>query len=327
MDFELALASKRLEKEAAKRKAAESARLERQRAEKDRVEAKRLELEAHLAAERRAAADAAARLRDRHDILLEKNKGLWACQTLVPTLNRSAESAGIRRRADKISLPRSFGAALTGQHSHAHHGHMFFELSVGNGLLTHAALLDFEAPEGTVGLPPKVLRCLGLDGALSAGEDAGAPASEPAAVIARGAPAGAPPPMVTVAYRGLQAGTYAKLQPTSASFQRELGDIKLALELELQTHCTLSGKAHRAAPTHARSHASTRARCTARTLQLIRAAHAGASRVPRAACARSCVHAVPSDDGSRAHRANPFPHPTCPPIARRLACSPTRLTT
>lgn len=233
MDFELSLASKRLEKEAAKRKQAEQAKLERQRLERERAEAKRLELERAAAAERQAAAEAAERLRARHEQLLERNKGVWTSQRLVPQLSLSAEAKGIRRRSDKISLPRSFGASLSEQHDHATHGAMFFELAVDGRPPTHGALLDFEAPEGVVGLPPKVLRCLGLDSVL--GVSAQPAGTEPTPAFPLGTP-----PLVTVTYRSLQPGTFAKLQPVSAAFQRELGDIKTALELELATHATLT---------------------------------------------------------------------------------------
>ncbi|KAG8468957.1 hypothetical protein KFE25_007475 [Diacronema lutheri] len=232
MDFELSLASKRLEKEATKRKQAEAARLERQRRERERVDAKRFEFEAAAAAERAAAAEAAEKLRARHEILLERNKGVWTSQRLAPQLSLAAEAKGIRRRSDKISLPRSFGEALSAQHDHAAHGPMYFELAVDGRPPTHGALLDFESPEGVVGLPPKVLRCLGLDDALGGGQPPTA-APEPA----RAAPQAA---TVTVTYRSLRAGTFAKLQPVSAAFQRELGDIKTALELELLTHATLT---------------------------------------------------------------------------------------
>lgn len=218
MDFELA--AKRLEKEAAKRKQAEQAKRERERRERERVDAKRAELEAAAAAERVAAAEMAERLAAKKEALLERNKGVWISQRLAPQLSLAAEAKGIRRRADKISLPRSFGAALSEQHDGAAHGPAYFELAVEGRPPTHAALLDFEAAEGAVGLPPKVLRCLGLDGPPG--------------------PGAAPQPLVAVTYRSLRAGTYAKLQPVRSAFQRELGDIRSALELELLTHATLT---------------------------------------------------------------------------------------
>jgi hypothetical protein len=106
-----------------------------------------------------------------------------ASQALTPQLSTSAEAKGIRRRADKISLPRSFGKSLRAQHDGSVHGPMYFVLSVG-ARVTHAALLDFESPEGVVGLPLKVLRCLGLEapgGADAIMSDApdGAPAFAP----------------------------------------------------------------------------------------------------------------------------------------------------
>mmetsp|Transcript_27488 Transcript_27488/g.73988 ORF Transcript_27488/g.73988 Transcript_27488/m.73988 type:complete len:453 (+) Transcript_27488:46-1404(+) len=252
MDFELSAASKRFEKESAKRKAAERARIERQRREREAADHKRQEFEAQAEAERKANLELAEKLRARHDALLEKNKGVWTSQDLVPQLNLTAQAKGIRRRSDKISLPRSFGASLMPQHDPSKHGPMFFELCCGSKV-THATLLDFEAPEGTVGLPPKVLRCLGLDASMYAAAGASAqaplqpppPESLPGAVSSKGGPVlpfGTPQQLlrVTVVYRQLKAGTYAKLQPVLSAFQRDLGDIKTALEMELETHATLS---------------------------------------------------------------------------------------
>ncbi|KAJ1634942.1 hypothetical protein T492DRAFT_836501 [Pavlovales sp. CCMP2436] len=241
MDFELAMGQKRLEKEASKRKVAQEAVAERQRRERERVDVLRREQETVAAAEREAALEAAAKLRARHEVLLEKNKGVWASQALTPQLSTSAEAKGIRRRADKITLPRSFGESLRAQHDGSVHGPMYFELSVG-ARVTHAALLDFDSPEGVVGLPPKVINSYsrkretpGVDAIMGDTAQVVAPVFMPQPRVAA-------LPQVTVAYRALVAGTYAKLQPVHSSFQRDLGDIKTAMELELHTHATLSGE-------------------------------------------------------------------------------------
>jgi len=222
MDFELGMASKRFEKENERRKQAEKRRQEKLRRERELADQKVKEFEAAAAAERKRAAEEAERLRARHDALLEKNKGVWSSQRLQVRLDTSAEAKGIRRRSDKVSLPRSFGEFLTPQHNAAAHGPMFFEVAC-NDRVTHASLLAFDAPEGTVGVPAKLLRSLGLDPQLFAAD----------------APLGAPVE-ARVTYRLLKPGSYAKLQPVSSGFQRDVGNIKAALEQELETYGTLS---------------------------------------------------------------------------------------
>lgn len=223
MDFELSLASKRFEKENARRKQAEKRRLEKLQRDREFAEEKRKEFEAAAAEERALAAQSEEKLRARHDALLEQNKGVFSSQRLRVRGDTSAHERGIRRRADKVSLPPSFGAGLVERHNAALHGAMFFEVAW-KDRITHAALLAFDSPEGTVGMPPEMMRAMGMGSA-------------------------AVPEEVTVTYRTLKPGTYAKLQPVSSGFQRDVGDIKTALELELEKHATLSGAAlHQGVP-------------------------------------------------------------------------------
>ena len=85
-------------------------------------------------------------------------------------------------------------------------------------------MLEFTAPPGTVALPPHTAACLG-----GAAEGA-APEAEPA-------PYSGP---VRVRYTRLPKGTFAALQPLWAAFQRDVGDIKAALERALAAHSTLT---------------------------------------------------------------------------------------
>jgi hypothetical protein len=86
-------------------------------------------------------------------------------------------------------------------------------------------VLDFNAPPGTVALPPHTAACLG-------GEASGA-ASE-----SQEAPAYFGP--LRVRYTRLPKGTFAALQPLWAAFQRDVDDIKVALERTLAAHSTLT---------------------------------------------------------------------------------------
>jgi hypothetical protein len=96
-------------------------------------------------------------------------------------------------------------------------------------------VLSFTAPPGTVALPPHTAACL-------------AAPPIPADADAEDAPsAGAPPaelPLYSgplrVRYTRLPKGTFAALQPLAAAFQRDVPDIKAALEEALAQHSTLS---------------------------------------------------------------------------------------
>ena len=47
-------------------------------------------------------------------------------------------------------------------------------------------------------------------------------------------------PTVTVRYRALKRGTFARVQPVAAAFASEIGDVKTLLERELHYRTTLS---------------------------------------------------------------------------------------
>lgn len=92
---------------------------------------------------------------------LERNNGVLYHAELasVPLDPAAATSRGIKRAADKVSLPRSVEHALMAQQAYKN-GSMAFEVAHPNGRLTHVGVLDFAAAEGTVGLPEEVVRCL-----------------------------------------------------------------------------------------------------------------------------------------------------------------------
>ncbi|KAG2499965.1 hypothetical protein HYH03_002250 [Edaphochlamys debaryana] len=82
---------------------------------------------------------------------------------------------------------------------------------------THAGVLEFTAPEGTVLLPRKVVQS--LYGSLDA--------------VPRGT--------VVVTYRRLEKGDYVRLQPMSHGFHEAMGEgLREALEGELLSHSTLT---------------------------------------------------------------------------------------
>lgn len=88
-------------------------------------------------------------------------------------------------------------------------------------------MLEFTAPPGTVALPAHTAACLARDAA----EDS-PPADAPEPALYSGP--------LRVRYTRLPKGTFAALQPLWAAFQRDVDDIKAALEATLATHSTLT---------------------------------------------------------------------------------------
>ena len=86
-------------------------------------------------------------------------------------------------------------------------------------------MLDFNAPPGTAALPPHTAACLSGDAS-----DAAAESQEAAAYFGP----------LRVRYTRLPKGTFAALQPLWAAFQRDVDDIKVALERTLAAHSTLT---------------------------------------------------------------------------------------
>ncbi|KAK9824172.1 hypothetical protein WJX72_008287 [[Myrmecia] bisecta] len=219
LSSELAGRASKLQKEQKER--AEKAR---QKAEKERLlqERVRQRKEAHEEEnrQRRIAEEAvkeAERLRHEEDIA--RNKGVWWSAQLaaVPADEDAARLLGIRRGTDKVLLPKSASNDLIAQDVYKN-GAMFFEIATPSGRATHVGALDFTAAEGTVALPRHVVRNLwGPDGAA---ECSGS---------------------VKVTYRKLAKGTYARFQPRTADFQKEVAEsVEAVLEAALATHCALT---------------------------------------------------------------------------------------
>ena len=225
MDVDFDAAAARFSKENKKRQEIDKRKAQKEREEKrmQQLRAARWEAEAKErrdAEATRLAAEAAAKEAD-----LERNKGVAHVQTLLPVLSTAAEAKGIRRRADKIALPRSWERTLIDTQQASKHGQLYFELNnPKTGRTTSASILDFSAAEGTVGLPIELLGNLGLTP-----ETIQIPV-DPYAVR----------PSVTVRYKQLKRGTFAKVQPVSAAFAADVGDVKSLLERELHFRTTLS---------------------------------------------------------------------------------------
>lgn len=203
----------RSQKDKAKEKAAQKAAEQRAHA------ARKARYEAEAAARRdadqkRLAEEAAAR-----DIDLERNKGVAFVATLRPERSTAAEAKGIVRKADKVVLPPSASRELDAQQA-SKNGQLFFEVHcAATDRTTHASILDFTAAEGTAGLPDEMLANLGLTEELMTRELR---------------------PNLTVRYRALKRGTFAKVQPVANAFSSEIGDVKSLLERELHYRTTLS---------------------------------------------------------------------------------------
>lgn len=151
------------------------------------------------ASRKRAAALAAQEIeRQQHEEEVEHNNGVWWQASLAASTNDEAHEKGVKRASDKISLPASASRDLMAQDA-PKNGTMFFEVSTPGGDRTHTGVLSFTAPEGGVGLPRQVVASLWPKGEIPSGE------------------------RVTVTYRRLEKGTYARLQPETADFQKAAG--------------------------------------------------------------------------------------------------------
>ena len=265
---------------------------------------RKADLQRRQAAERRAAAVAEAHRRERDDVekqerhetrmreaeeratrerILANNEGISWETRLSGVRSDAAVMKGIRNRADdKVVLPPSAWRALqSAGAASSDRGHLFFEIArdAGSGSSasagprlertarrTHVAVLGFDGVEGTVGLPPAVLRQLGVSTAGTTGRAAAdrripratETAEEDAVFTTDGAStasghlhaistltSASSVVDVRVSYRRLPRGTYCKLQPKSQDFQGELAseagvDLRALLETAMTRRCTLS---------------------------------------------------------------------------------------
>ncbi|GLI69109.1 hypothetical protein VaNZ11_013656 [Volvox africanus] len=209
---------------------------ERQKQEKERLiaerqrkrhkereeEARQKRLEELAAEERAKEADFEER---------ERNKGVFLRVELqaLPADEGVALTKGVKRSKDKLILPPSVGSALLAQDA-SKNGALLFQVATSSASTstasgaagpgpsrTHAGVLEFTAPEGTVLLPRKVVQS--LYGSLDA----------------------QPHGTVIISYRRLDKGSYVRLQPMCHGFHDALGDgLREALEAELMGHSTLT---------------------------------------------------------------------------------------
>jgi len=179
MDLELDSAAKRFAKDNSARAQIAAAKREKLLAEREKSRRVAAQREAAKAAEEAAAAAKAAAEAELRERDLELNRGVYYLETLRPILSRAAEQRGIVRRADKVQLPPSAAASLSDA---SHNGVAAFEITAPNGASTHATLLDFSAPEGSIGMPESLLQALGLVPGLS-GSVAGPSSSDTGAPV------------------------------------------------------------------------------------------------------------------------------------------------
>ncbi|CAI5475670.1 unnamed protein product [Closterium sp. Yama58-4] len=88
--------------------------------------------------------------------------------------------------------------------------------------VTHGGVLEFTAPEGCVGLPPLILRNLGLSGIIDVFN-----------------PSGSPPP-VRVRFVKLPKATFARLQPLRHGFLADVANHRAVLEAALRGQAALT---------------------------------------------------------------------------------------
>ncbi|CAI6003320.1 unnamed protein product [Closterium sp. NIES-64] len=88
--------------------------------------------------------------------------------------------------------------------------------------VTHGGVLEFTAPEGCVGLPPLILRNLGLSGIIDVFN-----------------PSGSPPP-VRVRFVKLPKATFARLQPLRHGFLADVANHRAVLESALRGQAALT---------------------------------------------------------------------------------------
>lgn len=211
MDFELNFAAKKLESEQDKRKEEAARRLKQQRAQRalqqrEREERERVQREKRVAQEK---AEEQERLEV--EAKLELNHGIYFSKRFKLEVSFKAVEKGIARHKDKISLPKSTEHLLDPARKN---GALCFEVAT-NSKRTHSMLLDFSAPEGKVEISPHVAGCL-MENDVHA------------------------PEYATVSYSYLQEGTFARLQPLSANFQKNVIDLEGPLMQTLKGHSTLT---------------------------------------------------------------------------------------
>eukprot|EP01023_Acetabularia_acetabulum_P025424 TRINITY_DN2433_c0_g1_i3.p1 TRINITY_DN2433_c0_g1~~TRINITY_DN2433_c0_g1_i3.p1 ORF type:complete len:356 (+),score=59.84 TRINITY_DN2433_c0_g1_i3:149-1069(+) len=214
---ELSFRVGKFEREAKQRAVRDQERSLREQRRKQRQLQQQLQQEEQQRALRAAQEAAEEQKRIELDAEIARNRGIrCSAQLSVQAVDEEGvEARGIKRRLDKLILPTSMQMELMRQDA-PKNGTLLFEVRSGENV-THAGVLDFTAPEGTVLLPNKVLKCLWGSQAEASGQQ------------------------IQVSYKYLPKGQYVQFQPLNASFQKEVGDeISNVLESTLASYCTLT---------------------------------------------------------------------------------------
>ena len=242
--FNLRRSSNALEADAAKRRQA----LQRKRAAAARVKA-RVETNSALISEsieaaqqKRREAAAAAASAAAAAALVVPPVVFRAVYRVVTRAECGMVGDGFDENGDRVLLPLSALKTLEGERalrsprSGGGGAPMAFELTTREGGRTHAGVLEFSAPEGTICLPRKVADCLGAvvnAGSGSGGGDGGSE-DERSTFVQR----------VTVKYASLPKGTSVTLQPRGSSFVEDVASdwrcVKGVLENAMRSHTTLT---------------------------------------------------------------------------------------
>eukprot|EP01025_Chloroclados_australasicus_P027761 TRINITY_DN27479_c0_g1_i1.p1 TRINITY_DN27479_c0_g1~~TRINITY_DN27479_c0_g1_i1.p1 ORF type:complete len:413 (-),score=61.58 TRINITY_DN27479_c0_g1_i1:245-1483(-) len=215
---ELKSRASKFEREAKEQAAKEQARKLRQQRLKEKQIQKQLEQEQQLREQRFAEQAAQEQRQLEIETEIARNRGIRCeAQLRAQALDeQSVQQRGIKRRLDKLVLPPTMEAQLLQQNA-PKNGTLLFEVRAENGRYTHAGVLDFTAPEGTVLIPKKVVNCLWGNEAEAQGQ------------------------IVHVSYKFLRKGSFVEFQPANASFQKDVGDeISNVLEAALTSYCTLT---------------------------------------------------------------------------------------
>ncbi|CAI7808693.1 unnamed protein product [Closterium sp. NIES-53] len=233
MDFELRRAQQRYEKEQREKREAARVKAERQRKAKEEIEARRRAIEEAQRLKRLEEVAAAEAARRQAEADLQAGGGIRFNRELIPV--------AITGDRDKITLPQSVLSDLPLDEA-LDRGPMLFELSVPRAVGASAAGAsatggmeadgeeEDDADEGGYavdvdlngGLPPLILRNLGLSGIIDVFN-----------------PSGTPPP-VRVRFVKLPKATFARLQPLRHGFLADVANHRAVLEAALRGQAALT---------------------------------------------------------------------------------------
>ncbi|CAI5536421.1 unnamed protein product [Closterium sp. Naga37s-1] len=260
MDFELRRAQQRYEKEQREKREAARVKAERQRKAKEEIEARRRAIEEAQRLKRLEEVAAAEAARRQAEADLQAGGGIRFNRELIPvaitgdrdkiTLPQSVLSdLPLDEALDRgpmlfeLSVPRAVGASAAGasatggmeadgeEEDDADECGYAVDVDLNGGDyngrrvkrgVTHGGVLEFTAPEGCVGLPPLILRNLGLSGIIDVFN-----------------PSGTPPP-VRVRFVKLPKATFARLQPLRHGFLADVANHRAVLEAALRGQAALT---------------------------------------------------------------------------------------